>query len=533
MESLLPLGITETPMLRPAGKISTPPHSVYKRNLSMLDTPVRGSDNHDGYMRNSASTSNYHGHGHGQPRSVLLSPAFSSPQPPQPPVFENPASLVKPMRYLNAPLEPTPFLAPAHSELDLPLGEAPKKKRTKKQKREPRECFSLDSTDKPPYSYATLIGMSILTHPDKQLTLSQIYLWISETFKYYRREDVGWQNLIRHNLSLNKAFVKGAKSKDGKGHFWCIKAECEDLFLKAKNNKKSLYHEVMDQLAQARRTASLNSIPLSPPALAAGDFSRKRSPADSGDEAVAKKHHHDLFWDEGRPDSDTETGPDVDSSLLRTPAQVAIVTESPDKPLLAGKHLAFASSFSCSLNFELLPVPPLETGPLLEPLTPARNVILLQTPLTGLGSMSVQLPTITLNRVVSQHLPLLLPPITTLSTPRAAGTARTPKSTVKTPLRTLKTPLGSTMIRKLWNSPSYLEEFYYSPFGTTRAVLNSYDDDDMIMRAFDSPASSSLGRVSLLSELKKAGKDLMEAPSSEGDSSVADSTDVDGCNDSE
>lgn len=532
MGSLLPLGMAETPISLPAGKMSTPPHSVYiKRNLSMLDTPVRGSTGHlASYHSNVYDNGNGNTlHGHGAPRSVLLSPVFSSPQPPKPPVFENPVSLVKSSGYLNHPMEPTPFLAPAISDLDLSLDEAPKKKRLKKHKREPREQFSLDSTEKPPYSYATLIGMSILTHPDKQLTLSQIYLWISETFKYYRREDVGWQNLIRHNLSLNKAFVKGVKSKDGKGHFWCIKPECEDLFLKAKNNKKSLYHEVMDQLALARRSASLNSLPLSPTALASDDVSRKRNSDYSDEDGPAKRHHSDLFWDKDRPDSDTETGPDVDSSLLRTPAQIAIVTESSDKPLLAGKHLAFASSFSCSLNFELLPVHPLETGPLLEPLTPAPKVVLLQTP----GNMSVQLPSITINRAVSQHLPQLHPPIPTLSTPRAAGTAWTPKSSLKTPLRTLKTPLGSTMIRKLWNSPSYLEEFYYSPFGSSQAVLNSYDDDDMLMRAFDSPASPNVGRVSLLSELKKAVRGIVETPQSEVDVSVADVTDIDGSIDSE
>lgn len=505
---LLPLGITETPMSRPSKPtISTPPHSVYKRNLN-LATPARGD-----YSTSLLHTDHVHPQSYGAPRSVLLSPAFSSPQPPHPPVFDN--AMVK-SSYLNPHMEPTPFLAPA-ADLELPLEDAPKKKRPKKSKREPRECFSLDSSDKPPYSYATLIGMSILTHPHKQLTLSQIYLWISETFKYYRREDVGWQNLIRHNLSLNKAFVKGAKSKDGKGHFWCIKPECEDLFLKAKNNKKSLYHEFMDQLAVARRSESLNSLPLSPTALVSDDATRKRQ-GDAHDDAPAKRSQHDLFWNEV---SDSETGPDVDSTLLRTPAHIAVVTESPDKPLLAGKHLTFASSFSCSLNFELLPMHPLETGPLLEPLTPAGNVVLQQTP----GNRSLHLPAITLNRAVTHHLPQLHPPM--LSTPRAAGSARTPKSSVKTPLRTLKTPLGSTMIRKLCNSPSYLEEFYYSPFGSSRVVLNSYDDDDMLMRAFESPASSK-SRVSLLSELKKANHDVDGTFNSEADSSFTDATDIDG-----
>lgn len=492
------LELTDTPLTHISGKFTTPPHLVYvKRNHSVLDTPVRAYEP--------------------APRSVLLSPAFSSPQPPNPPVFEHPGSHGQFEHSGNhgqlgqlgpaAQIAPTPFLAPVIPDFGAALAAtAQKKKRPKKPRREARDAgFSLDSHEKPPYSYATLIGMSILTHPAKQLTLSQIYLWISDTFKYYRREDVGWQNLIRHNLSLNKAFVKGAKSKDGKGHFWCIMEESEDLFLKSKNNKKSLYHEVMDQLAVARRNASLASLPLSPTALS--DDSRKR-PAEQND--CDSKRARTEFWD-GRNDSDSDTGPDVDSLLLRTPAPLAVVADSPDKPLLAGKHLTFASSFSCSLNLELLPAQPLELGPLLEPLTPAGNVLL---------QSGMHIPTITFNRVV-QHLPQLQPPIPTLSTPRAAGSARTPKSSVKTPLRTVRTPLGSTLVRKLWHSPSYLEEFYHSPFGAGRAVLNSYDDDDMLMRAFDSPAASS-GKASLLHELRRAD----ETPQS-------DITDIDGSVDSE
>ncbi|KZF22649.1 hypothetical protein L228DRAFT_268036 [Xylona heveae TC161] len=87
---------------------------------------------------------------------------------------------------------------------------------------------------KPPYSYATLIGMSILRAPNRRLTLAQIYKWISDTFSYYRVSDSGWQNSIRHNLSLNKAFVKQERPKDdpGKGNYWAIEPGMEAQFLK-------------------------------------------------------------------------------------------------------------------------------------------------------------------------------------------------------------------------------------------------------------------------------------------------------------
>ena len=96
-----------------------------------------------------------------------------------------------------------------------------------------------DDGKKPPYSYASLIGMSILRAPGRRLTLAQIYRWISDTFSYYRIEDTGWQNSIRHNLSLNKAFIKQERPKDdpGKGNYWAIEPGMESTFVKDKTTR--------------------------------------------------------------------------------------------------------------------------------------------------------------------------------------------------------------------------------------------------------------------------------------------------------
>jgi hypothetical protein len=93
-----------------------------------------------------------------------------------------------------------------------------------------------DDGTKPNYSYSQLIAMAILRSPNRRLTLAQIYKWISESFRFYGSQQTGWQNSIRHNLSLNKAFIKQERPKDdpGKGNYWAIQAGYEAQFLKDK-----------------------------------------------------------------------------------------------------------------------------------------------------------------------------------------------------------------------------------------------------------------------------------------------------------
>ncbi|KAF7550032.1 hypothetical protein G7046_g8154 [Stylonectria norvegica] len=99
----------------------------------------------------------------------------------------------------------------------------------------------VDDGAKPPHSYAQLIGMAILRSPMHRLTLAQIYKWISDNYSFYNPTDAGWQNSIRHNLSLHKNFIKVERPKDdpGKGNYWAIEKGTESQFLKEKTTRKS------------------------------------------------------------------------------------------------------------------------------------------------------------------------------------------------------------------------------------------------------------------------------------------------------
>ncbi|XP_075435765.1 forkhead box protein K2 isoform X2 [Ascaphus truei] len=93
---------------------------------------------------------------------------------------------------------------------------------------------------KPPYSYAQLIVQAITMATDKQLTLNGIYTHITKNYPYYRTADKGWQNSIRHNLSLNRYFIKVPRSQEepGKGSFWRIDPASESKLIEQAFRKR-------------------------------------------------------------------------------------------------------------------------------------------------------------------------------------------------------------------------------------------------------------------------------------------------------
>jgi hypothetical protein len=88
---------------------------------------------------------------------------------------------------------------------------------------------------KPAFTYGQLISQAIMNSENEMATLNEIYEFMKRHYAHYRRPEFfkGWQNSIRHNLSLNAGFkVKQRGPEDtGKGGYWCFSPDMRDQMM--------------------------------------------------------------------------------------------------------------------------------------------------------------------------------------------------------------------------------------------------------------------------------------------------------------
>ncbi|XP_076324976.1 uncharacterized protein LOC143232873 [Tachypleus tridentatus] len=196
--------------------------------------------------------------------------------------------------------------------------------------------YKTNGSVKPPFSYATLICMAMKANKNK-MTLSSIYKWIRENFMYYKNADPSWQNSIRHNLSLNKSFIKVPRSKDepGKGGFWKLdpnhaKSLVDGVFKKRRPAQKRPNSGFPKKVRKEKNA----KFPTENKSQLASDIIQDTPPGSAGSNVCMNGELHSIADSLGRL---TDTAPKKLSSVLNMET-INFTLTIPDEPVAADSN---------------------------------------------------------------------------------------------------------------------------------------------------------------------------------------------------
>ncbi|KAK4039706.1 fork-head transcriptional regulator 2 [Parachaetomium inaequale] len=202
---------------------------------------------------------------------------------------------------------------------------------------------------KPQFSYAQMITQAIMNTPEQKLNLAGIYHYIQTRYAYYRHQPAtGWQNSIRHNLSLNKAFEKIARSTDepGKGMKWQLVAESREEMIRTAWRGGRGGHRGSSNPSSPSQLSYITSGPRD---MAARDpmsaRKRKVSPSGSPQPRSSLRDSHLTPVRPMRKPLPDEAGAGTDDSPLprarkaNTSSALGLVENAPGSPTLASSYL--------------------------------------------------------------------------------------------------------------------------------------------------------------------------------------------------
>jgi hypothetical protein len=215
---------------------------------------------------------------------------------------------------------------------------------------------------KPTISFACLIGMAIIDSVNQRLTVSAVYEWMKRAYPYFNSATAGsgWKNSVRHNLSLNKHFVKQVRNDletGGKGSYWIIRPESIPI-MEAAIRKQS-----------SNPTSKIVAVPIIKPtpvvAMPVDAHSayqavhRPTAPARSQNTHTTPRRPHTFQMLAGSPTSETR---DAAAALFNMTPHQATATGS--FPLLSSHQRAWSAMLVNGTARTNVPRPPASAQPI-------------------------------------------------------------------------------------------------------------------------------------------------------------------------
>ncbi|KER25427.1 hypothetical protein T265_07109 [Opisthorchis viverrini] len=107
-----------------------------------------------------------------------------------------------------------------------------------------REKFREDPDSFPPYSFHSLIYMSMQSLKKQKVALTDIYSWIEDNFAYFRCSSQEWKEALRQNLVSSRCFQRVPRRKEepgGRGDLWRLNPEFQEQLSSNRISSKFLH----------------------------------------------------------------------------------------------------------------------------------------------------------------------------------------------------------------------------------------------------------------------------------------------------